>query len=101
MTTQQAKEEHWSSQVCFLHFASSLFDSYPLTLFTYPHLSGCLTRENAYNRADRFLQAYQNSASFVPKLAGKVIGWLDVQEHDQILDIGCGGESSRLIIQWL
>ncbi|CZT47012.1 uncharacterized protein RSE6_07535 [Rhynchosporium secalis] len=35
-------------------------------------------------------QAYQNSASFVPKLAGKVIGWLDVQQDDRILDIGCG-----------
>ncbi|KAG4443612.1 hypothetical protein IFR05_000889 [Cadophora sp. M221] len=35
-------------------------------------------------------QAYQNSASFVPKLAGKVIGWLDVQEDDLILDVGCG-----------
>ncbi|KAK0118098.1 hypothetical protein ONS95_012403 [Cadophora gregata] len=35
-------------------------------------------------------QAYQNSASFVPKLAGKVIGWLDVQEDDMILDVGCG-----------
>ncbi|KAH7319266.1 methyltransferase, partial [Rhexocercosporidium sp. MPI-PUGE-AT-0058] len=34
--------------------------------------------------------AYQNSASFVPKLAGKVIGWLDVQPDDMILDIGCG-----------
>ncbi|KAL2063437.1 hypothetical protein VTL71DRAFT_5242 [Oculimacula yallundae] len=35
-------------------------------------------------------QAYQNSASFVPKLATKVIGWLDVQADDRILDIGCG-----------
>ncbi|KAL5314822.1 hypothetical protein ACEPPN_017471 [Leptodophora sp. 'Broadleaf-Isolate-01'] len=35
-------------------------------------------------------QAYQNSASFVPKLAGKVIEWLDVQEDDLILDVGCG-----------
>jgi len=32
----------------------------------------------------------QNSASFVPKLAGKVIGWLDVQQDDLILDLGCG-----------
>jgi len=38
------------------------------------------------------LQAYQNSASFVPKLATKVIGWLDVREDDVILDVGCGGE---------
>ncbi|KAF7864100.1 hypothetical protein EAF04_007065 [Stromatinia cepivora] len=34
--------------------------------------------------------AYQNSASFVPKLATKVLGWLDVQSDDIILDIGCG-----------
>ncbi|KAF7859442.1 uncharacterized protein EAF02_010890 [Botrytis sinoallii] len=31
-----------------------------------------------------------NSASFVPKLAGKVLGWLDVQSDDVVLDIGCG-----------
>jgi tRNA/tmRNA/rRNA uracil-C5-methylase (TrmA/RlmC/RlmD family) len=36
-------------------------------------------------------QAYQASASFVPKLAGKVLGWLDVQKNDVILDLGCGG----------
>lgn len=34
--------------------------------------------------------AYQNSASFVPKLATKVLYWLDVQSDDVILDIGCG-----------
>ncbi|TVY52753.1 putative methyltransferase [Lachnellula cervina] len=34
--------------------------------------------------------AYQNSASFVPKLATKIIQWLDVQEGDDILDVGCG-----------
>lgn len=39
-------------------------------------------------------QAYQNSASFVPKLAGKVVSWLDVQPDDVILDLGCGGSSS-------
>uniref|UniRef100_L2G5B2 S-adenosylmethionine-dependent methyltransferase n=1 Tax=Colletotrichum fructicola (strain Nara gc5) TaxID=1213859 RepID=L2G5B2_COLFN len=37
-------------------------------------------------------EAYQRSASFVPKLATKVVGWLDVQKDDVILDIGCGGE---------
>lgn len=37
-------------------------------------------------------QTYQNAASFVPQLAGKVVGWLDVQKDDEILDIGCGGE---------
>ncbi|KUJ24112.1 S-adenosyl-L-methionine-dependent methyltransferase [Mollisia scopiformis] len=35
-------------------------------------------------------QAYQNSASFVPKLATKVLQWLDVQKDDIILDVGCG-----------
>ena len=37
-------------------------------------------------------QAYQNSASFVPKLATKILGWLDVQKDDVILDVGCGGK---------
>lgn len=36
-------------------------------------------------------QAYQNSASFVPKLATKVMQWLDPKPDDVILDIGCGG----------
>lgn len=35
-------------------------------------------------------QTYQNVASFVPKLATKVLGWLDVQKDDTILDVGCG-----------
>ncbi|KAJ5037371.1 uncharacterized protein L3040_007547 [Drepanopeziza brunnea f. sp. 'multigermtubi'] len=35
-------------------------------------------------------EAYQTSAGFVPKLATKVIGWLDVKEDDLILDVGCG-----------
>ncbi|KAK1993820.1 methyltransferase domain-containing protein [Colletotrichum falcatum] len=35
-------------------------------------------------------EAYQHSASFVPKLATKVVQWLDVQKDDVILDIGCG-----------
>ncbi|KAF4975233.1 hypothetical protein FZEAL_7940 [Fusarium zealandicum] len=34
--------------------------------------------------------AYQHSASFVPKLATKVIQWLDLQKDDVLLDIGCG-----------
>ncbi|CAK7269721.1 hypothetical protein SEPCBS57363_003745 [Sporothrix epigloea] len=33
---------------------------------------------------------YDNAAAFVPILAGKVVGWLDVQKDDVILDIGCG-----------
>ncbi|KAK2063194.1 methyltransferase domain-containing protein [Colletotrichum caudatum] len=35
-------------------------------------------------------EAYQHSASFVPKLATKVVQWLNVQKDDVILDIGCG-----------
>ncbi|EGY15658.1 methyltransferase [Verticillium dahliae VdLs.17] len=32
----------------------------------------------------------EHSAAFVPKLATKVVQWLDVQKDDVILDIGCG-----------
>ncbi|KAI4862572.1 S-adenosyl-L-methionine-dependent methyltransferase [Hypoxylon rubiginosum] len=35
-------------------------------------------------------EAYQHSASFVPKLATKIVQWLDPQQDDVILDIGCG-----------
>ncbi|KKA29181.1 hypothetical protein TD95_004315 [Thielaviopsis punctulata] len=35
-------------------------------------------------------EEYQSSASFVPKLATKVVKWLDVQKDDVILDLGCG-----------
>ncbi|KAI1774519.1 S-adenosyl-L-methionine-dependent methyltransferase [Hypoxylon cercidicola] len=35
-------------------------------------------------------EAYQHSASFVPKLATKIVQWLDPQKDDVILDIGCG-----------
>ncbi|EFX03822.1 methyltransferase type 11 [Grosmannia clavigera kw1407] len=35
-------------------------------------------------------EAYQDAAAFVPRLAGKIVGWLDVQKDDVILDIGCG-----------
>ncbi|ORY68602.1 S-adenosyl-L-methionine-dependent methyltransferase [Pseudomassariella vexata] len=35
-------------------------------------------------------EAYQNAASFVPKLAVKVMQWLDPKPNDVILDIGCG-----------
>ncbi|RYP34177.1 hypothetical protein DL767_004404 [Monosporascus sp. MG133] len=37
-----------------------------------------------------YSDAYQNAASFVPKLAGKIMQWLDPQKDDVILDIGCG-----------
>ncbi|KAF7919758.1 hypothetical protein BELL_0101g00210 [Botrytis elliptica] len=47
--------------------------------------------EKAKSQEDHWsASAYQNSASFVPKLAGKVLGWLDVQSDDVVLDIGCG-----------
>ena len=32
----------------------------------------------------------------MPKLAIKVVSWLDVQKDDVILDLGCGGEFSSL-----
>ncbi|KAI0881290.1 S-adenosyl-L-methionine-dependent methyltransferase [Annulohypoxylon maeteangense] len=35
-------------------------------------------------------EAYQHSASFVPKLATKIVQWLDPQKDDVILDTGCG-----------
>ncbi|KAK4116186.1 S-adenosyl-L-methionine-dependent methyltransferase [Canariomyces notabilis] len=35
-------------------------------------------------------EAYQNAASFVPKLATKIVQWLDPQKDDIILDVGCG-----------
>ncbi|KAK3335998.1 S-adenosyl-L-methionine-dependent methyltransferase [Cercophora scortea] len=35
-------------------------------------------------------EAYQHAASFVPKLATKIMQWLDPQKDDVVLDIGCG-----------
>ncbi|CCC08063.1 hypothetical protein SMACR_01627 [Sordaria macrospora] len=35
-------------------------------------------------------EAYQSAASFVPKLATKIVQWLDPQKDDVVLDIGCG-----------
>ena len=35
-------------------------------------------------------EAYSTSASFVPELTSKVVGWLDPQPADIILDLGCG-----------
>ena len=43
---------------------------------------------------DQTEQAYQSAASFVPKLATKVVQWLDPQPDDVILDVGCGGAFS-------
>lgn len=64
------KKDNWSSEVSAYHFPSRL--DRPLTSL----LPG---------------QAYQRSASFVPKLATKIVQWLDPQKGDHILDIGCGG----------
>ncbi|AEO70142.1 uncharacterized protein THITE_123024 [Thermothielavioides terrestris NRRL 8126] len=49
-------------------------------------------------------EAYQNAASFVPKLATKVMQWLDPQKDDVILDVGCGDgvlnvEMARVVAQ--
>jgi len=38
-------------------------------------------------------EAYSASASFVPELATKIVGWLDPQPSDNILDLGCGDGS--------
>lgn len=35
-------------------------------------------------------QSYSTAASFVPRLASKVVDWLNPQKSDVILDIGCG-----------
>ena len=35
-------------------------------------------------------EAYSTSASFVPQLTSKVVGWLDPKPADIILDLGCG-----------
>lgn len=35
-------------------------------------------------------QSYSTAAPFVPRLAARVVKWLDPQESDIILDIGCG-----------
>lgn len=64
------KKDNWSSEVSAYLFLSRL--DRPLTSAT----------------SD---QAYQRSASFVPKLATKIVQWLDPQKDDRILDIGCGG----------
>jgi protein-L-isoaspartate O-methyltransferase len=47
------------------------------------------------------LQAYQHSASFVPKLATKIVQWLDPQKEDHILDVGCGGKSTVAAISFI
>ncbi|QSZ36424.1 hypothetical protein DSL72_006301 [Monilinia vaccinii-corymbosi] len=46
--------------------------------------------QESKNSQESSSKAYQNSASFVPKLATKVLKWLDVRRGDVILDVGCG-----------
>lgn len=67
------KQDNWSSEV-----------SPPPTI----------TKVNTTPTNPRATQAYQHSASFVPKLATKIVQWLDPQPDDVILDIGCGGTPS-------
>ncbi|KAI9750335.1 MAG: hypothetical protein M1815_001865 [Lichina confinis] len=47
--------------------------------------SGCLLAHRANSN-----QAYAASAEFVPRLASAVVGYLDPQPVDRILDLGCG-----------
>ncbi|KAI1378888.1 S-adenosyl-L-methionine-dependent methyltransferase [Hypoxylon crocopeplum] len=44
-------------------------------------------------------EAYQHAASFVPKLATKIVQWLDPQKDNVILDIGCGDGVLNIQIQ--
>ncbi|KAL8392632.1 hypothetical protein RB595_002721 [Gaeumannomyces hyphopodioides] len=46
--------------------------------------------DNGESKDNWSSKAYQNAASFVPKLAVEVVKWLDPQPNDVILDIGCG-----------
>ncbi len=77
----QDKKDHWSSEV------SSMPRGWPIQ----PKCRGMPSRTDSTYTL--LAQAYQHSASFVPKLAGKIMQWLDPQEDDVILDIGCGGNS--------
>jgi tRNA/tmRNA/rRNA uracil-C5-methylase (TrmA/RlmC/RlmD family) len=78
MATQPNTSEHWSSEVT---------TSLSLSL---SHSSGPKLPSQLSSILIHTSQAYQHSASFVPKLATKVLNWLDTQPSDQILDIGCG-----------
>lgn len=41
-------------------------------------------------------EQYHAAAGFVPKLAGKVLEWVELKPGDRVLDIGCGGAYSYL-----
>ncbi|KAL2165363.1 hypothetical protein VTH06DRAFT_661 [Thermothelomyces fergusii] len=73
MAGQENKEDDWSSEVRLHPVLRHARRIIPVSLV-----------------ADTQKRAYQNAASFVPKLATKVMQWLDPQKDDVILDIGCG-----------
>lgn len=50
-----------------------------------PPASKPMATKDAWNS-----EQYQQAAGFVPKLATKIIDWLDLKTSDRILDIGCG-----------
>ncbi len=68
-----AQKDNWSSEASHV------------TIWT-------LTQHDGPSSSLTLNQDYQNAASFVPKLATKVMQWLDPQKDDVILDVGCGGE---------
>jgi len=72
MAPQNEGKDNWDSSVS---------PNYECGPCQYTSKANCLTR----------VQEYQHSGSFVPKLAGKVVEWLDLQKDDVVLDIGCGG----------
>ncbi|KXJ86906.1 S-adenosyl-L-methionine-dependent methyltransferase [Microdochium bolleyi] len=49
-----------------------------------------MTAPSTENKDHWSSEAYQKAADFVPKLATKVLQWLDPQPDDVILDLGCG-----------
>jgi hypothetical protein len=58
------------------------------SLVSSPEVRGALSTHH--------VKSYQHSASFVPKLAGKIVDWLDVNKDDKILSIGCGGRKRQV-----
>jgi tRNA/tmRNA/rRNA uracil-C5-methylase (TrmA/RlmC/RlmD family) len=77
---ESQKEDNWSSEVDY-HLPSTHISLHKHSI-AFPLLVRVTDKE----------QAYQNAASFVPKLATKVMQWLDPQKDDVILDVGCGGQ---------
>jgi cyclopropane fatty-acyl-phospholipid synthase-like methyltransferase len=58
-----------------------------------PHLHSQLVDDkmSSAEKDNWSTDTYRQAAGFVPKLATKVVDWLDVQPDDRILDLGCGG----------